>query len=52
MHQPKNVNLPKLDRIIVRNSGNHKPVGIYHNQNYHDQRKQQANIDVSSLLKI
>ena len=56
--QPRNVNLPKLDRIIVRNSGNHKPVGIYHNNpSYHErsnERKQQnqMNIDVSNLLKI
>ena len=55
MHPAKNVNLPKLDRIIVRNSGNHKPVGVYHNNpNYQDQsrKQQQMNIDVSNLLKI
>lgn len=57
MAQPRNVNLPKLDRIIVRNSGNHKPVGIYHNNpSYHERSnersKQGQMIDVSSLLKI
>lgn len=57
MHPARNINLPKLDRIIVRNNGNYKGAGYHHN--YHDKerdrsgdRRQQVNIDVSNLLKI
>jgi hypothetical protein len=47
----KNLNLPKLDKIIVRNNpGNYKsPVGIYNEKGY---EKKSSEIDVSSLLKI
>lgn len=52
MHPAKNINLPKIDKIIARNNGSYKsPAGIYHQPNYHNERKQ-ANIDVSNLLKI
>lgn len=50
MHPSKNVNLPKLDKIIVRNNPqNYKNLGQLHERSYD---KKQAQIDVSSLLKI
>lgn len=52
MHPSRMINLPKLDRIIVRNNGNYKsPSGPYHpvHQAHQNDRKQ---IDVSNLLKI
>lgn len=56
MHPSKNINLPKLDRIIVRNSGgNHKPMGYhpsYHGRDPSIDKRPQASIDVSNLLKI
>ena len=53
MHPPRNVNLPRLDRIIGRNSGNHK--GVIHN--YHERERSNidrrpVNIDMGNLLKI
>jgi hypothetical protein len=48
MHPSKNVNLPKLDKIIIRNSPqNYK--NLAHERSYD---KKQAEIDVSNLLKI
>lgn len=50
IHQNRMINLPKLDRIIIKNNGNYKnPNGVYHHPNYHNEKKQ---IDVSNLLKI
>lgn len=55
MHPARNINLPKLDRIIVRNGGN-KGAGIHHNNHSRDRDRsgdrRQGNIDVSNLLKI
>lgn len=45
MHPSKNINLPKLDKIIVRNNQ-----GNYRNPQNGD--KKAVEIDVSSLLKI
>ena len=45
MHPSKNINLPKLDKIIVRN-------GVANYKNIPGYEKKQAEIDVSSLLKI
>lgn len=46
----KNINLPKLDKIIVRNiGGNYKSPNIYQAQGY---EKKQVDIDVSNILKI
>ena len=45
----KNINLPKLDKIIVRNNpANYRSPPIY-DKNFD---KKQIDIDVSSLLKI
>lgn len=35
LNQNRNINLPKLDRIIIKNNGNYKN-GIYHQPNYQD----------------
>lgn len=53
VHPSRHINLPKLDRIIVRNSGNnHKPQHL--GAGYHRDRSQARpmGIDVSNLLKI
>lgn len=49
MHPSRLINLPKLDRIIVRNNNGYKsPSGAYHGSHAHDRK----HIDVSNLLKI
>lgn len=45
MHPTKNINLPKLDKIIVRN-------GVANYKNLPGYEKKQPEIDVSNLLKI
>lgn len=45
----KNINLPKLDKIIVRNNPDKYKAPLYQDRSY---EKKQMEIDVSSLLKI
>lgn len=56
LHQNRNINLPKLDRIIVRNNaGNYKSPGMYHQPSYHERVEKERkgmNLDVGNLLKI
>lgn len=47
VNQNKNINLPKLDRIIIKNNGNYKSPN-YYQQPY--QEKKQSSID--NILKI
>lgn len=48
MH-PKNINLPKLDKIIVKNSPSNYKIALQQEKNYD---RKQSQIDVSNLLKI
>ena len=52
LNQNRNINLPKLDRIIIKNNGNnYKNGGIYHQPSYQERgERKQTNID--SILKI
>lgn len=47
----KNINLPKLDRIIVKNSSPYKGSN-HHNNVLHHQASEKASIDVTNMLKI
>ena len=47
----KNINLPKLDRIIVKNSSPYKGSN-HHHHGLHHQPSDKSNIDVSNMLKI
>ncbi len=47
----KNINLPKLDRIIVKNSSPYKGSN-HHNPVLHQQPSEKGSIDVSNMLKI
>lgn len=49
-NQSKNINLPKLDKIIVRNNpSNYRNPPIYQEKGYD---RKQVELDVSNLLKI
>lgn len=42
-------NLPKLDRVIIKNNNNHRsPTGIYQSISQNERKR----IDVASMLKI
>lgn len=47
--QPKNINLPKLDRIIHRNGGNKH---VEEPKKHEVQGIKPYNVDISSMLKI
>lgn len=49
MQPSRLINLPKLDRIIVRNNGSYKSPSAAYHPNHQIDRK---HIDVSNLLKI
>ena len=48
--QTKNINLPKLDRIIGKNNGGYRNVNPSHD--YHEKEKKNINADMSKILKI
>jgi len=49
----KNINLPKLDKLIGKNSNNYKsPVQLYQERQERNEYRKAAEIDASSLLKI